>query len=117
MHPYSKDKGFCNLLKRQYEEYTYLVDDLLGYCKKNNIQLRTNSSLAKFLISVSTALNMINNKSNAHLAEILIQEINMGMACISKVQNILSEKAATNEYADRLMMLFNQNLEDMTLFL
>jgi len=117
LHPYCIDKGFSNLLKRQYEEYTILTKKLIDYSKKNSIELRANASLSKFLMSVSTALTMITDKSNAHLAQIMIQGINIGVINIAKIQNLLSEKASSNEYADRLMMLFDQNLEDMKLFL
>lgn len=117
LHPYCQDKGFSNLLKRQYEEYTLLMHDLIKNCKQNDINLKDISQLGKFFLTISTALNTIADKSNAYLADLIIQGIELGISRISKVQNILAERAATNEYADRLMVLYDQNLEDMKLFL
>ncbi|NLL56651.1 MAG: hypothetical protein GX242_05520 [Clostridiales bacterium] len=117
LRPFSEDKGFRNLLMRQYSEYNGLAKEMEIYCANHNIELKSNSMFSKIMMFITTAINTLKDKSNSKLSEIMIQGINMGIISITKVQNHLSDTNSHNHFADKMMMLLQQNLEDLKLFL
>ncbi|HOO22592.1 MAG TPA: hypothetical protein PKY53_02800 [Clostridia bacterium] len=117
LRPFSEDRGFRNLLMRQYSEYNALAKEIEIYCATHNIEIKPNSVFSKAMMFISTAMNTLTDKSNSKLSEIMIQGINMGIISITRVQNSLSDMNAHNHFADRIMVLLTQNLEDLKLFL
>jgi hypothetical protein len=117
LRPFSDDKGFRNLLMRQYTEYNALAKEMEIYCTNHNIELKPNNVFNKIMMFITTAMNTMKDKSNSKLSEIMIQGINMGIISITKVQNTLSDTNAHNQFADKMMMILQQNLEDLKLFL
>jgi formyltetrahydrofolate synthetase len=114
---FSEDRGFRNLLMRQYTEYNAICKEVEIYSAKNNVDLKTNTIVNRIMMFMGTLFTTITDKSNSKLSEIMIQGINMGIISIKKVQNSLSDNNNHNEYADRLMGILQNNLEDLKLFL
>ncbi|HKL73421.1 MAG TPA: hypothetical protein VJ903_00850, partial [Clostridia bacterium] len=83
----------------------------------HNIELKSNIMVNKVMMFMTTAINTLKDKSNSKLSEIMIQGINMGIISITKVQNTLSDTNSHNQFADKVMLLLQQNLEDLKLFL
>lgn len=117
LRPFSDDRGFRNLLMRQYSEYNALAKEMEIYCATHNIELKDNLIYNKIMMFTSTAINTMKDKSNSKLSEIMIQGINMGIISTTKVQNALSDTNGHNIFADKIMLLLQQNLEDLKLFL
>lgn len=117
LRPFSVDRGFRNLLMRQYSEYNALSKEMEIYCTTHNIELKSNIMVNKVMMFMTTAINTLKDKSNSKLSEIMIQGINMGIISITKVQNTLSDTNSHNQFADKVMLLLQQNLEDLKLFL
>lgn len=117
LRPFSPDKGFRNLLMRQYSEYTAISKEMEMYCAGHNIELNSNNILNKMMMFVTTAVNTLKDKSNSKLSEIMIQGINMGIISVTRVQNNLSDTNGHNQFADKMMLILQQNLEDLKLFL
>lgn len=117
LKPFSDDRGFRNLLMRQYTEYNALVKEIEIYCTNHNLELKPNNVFNKIMMFITTSINTLKDKSNSKLSEIMIQGINMGIISITKVQNTLSDTNSHNQFADKMMMLLQQNLEDLKLFL
>lgn len=117
LRPFSDDRGFRNLLMRQYSEYNALAKEMEIYCTNHNIELKGNNMFNKIMMFITTSLNTLKDKSNSKLSEIMIQGINMGIISTTKVQNTLSDTNAHNQFADKMMLLLQQNLEDLKLFL
>lgn len=115
--PFVNDKGYRSLLLRQYSEYNALSKEIEVYCTKQNIEIKGSNPMNKFVMFMTTAANTLRDKSNSKLSEIMIQGINMGIISITKVHNWLSDNGKRNDYADRMMFLLQQNLEDLKLFL
>lgn len=117
LRPFSNDKGFRNLLMRQYSEYSNLAKEIEIYAAGRNVELKENNIINKAMMFISATLNTLKDKSNSKLSEIMIQGINMGIIRVTKVQNSLSDRNENNQFADRMMNMLQQNLEDMKLFL
>ena len=65
----------------------------------------------------TTAINTLKDKSNSKLAEIMVQGINMGIISIMKIINRLSDEGRSNQYADKMLAVLQENLNEMKLFL
>ncbi|MBR1748017.1 MAG: hypothetical protein IJ735_07425 [Clostridia bacterium] len=117
LRPLSTDRGFRNLLLKQYGRYAAVAKDVEIYAADRGIELDDPSLFAKGMMKMTTMFNTIKDKSNSKLAEIMVQGINMGIISVTKVINRLSDEHRTNEYADRMLNLMQQNLNEMKLFL
>ena len=117
LRPLSKDRAFRNLLLKQYGRYTAVAKDVELYATQHGIELSDPSLFAKGMMKMTTAINTMMDRSNSKLAEIMVQGINMGIVSITKVINRLSDEHRTNEYADRMLELMQENLNEMKLFL
>lgn len=115
--PLTKDKGYQNLLLKQYKEYNALAKEIELYCSNRKLKLVDNTIMQKAMMSMSANINTLMDKSNSKLSEIMIQGVNMGIITLTRIQNQLADKQLTNCYADQLMALLQQNLEDFKLFL
>jgi hypothetical protein len=113
----SEDRGFRNLLLKEYKEYNAVKHDLEGYAAKIGIELKNPAVFNKWMMNFSATMNTLLDKSNQKLAEIMIQGINLGIISLTKVHNRLQDVGTVCSFADRTMVHLHQNLEDMKLFL
>ena len=117
LEKYAQDKGYRNLLIRQYKEYMDIIKEIEIYANKVNIQLQRPSIFARSMMYMTTALNTMTDKSDSKLSEIMLQGINMGRISLTKVLNKLSEENKTCHCAENLLKLLNKNLEEMKMYL
>ena len=117
LRPLSSDRGFRNLLLKQYGRYAAVARDVELYAAEHGVELNDPSLFAKGMMKMSTTWNTMRDRSNSKLAEIMVQGINMGIISIAKVINRLADEGRTNEYADRMQRLLQENLNEMKLFL
>lgn len=117
LRPLSADRGFRNLLLKQYGRYAAVAKDVELYAAEHGVELDDPSIFAKGMMKMSTMWNTMRDRSNSKLAEIMVQGINMGIISITKVINRLSDEHRSNEYADRMQRLLQENLNEMKLFL
>lgn len=117
LRSFSANKGFKNILIRQYKEYASLGKEIEMYANKLGYDLQKNSFLAKSMMYVTTAVNTIKDKSDSKLAEIMIQGIDMGIIAMTKLINKNSDEDKTCSFAESLLALLQKNLEEMKLFL
>ena len=117
LRSFSPNKGFKNILIRQYKEYASLGKEIEMYANKLGYDLQKNSFLAKSMMYVTTAVNTIKDKSDSKLAEIMIQGIDMGIIAMTKLINKNSDEDKTCSFAESLLALLQKNLEEMKLFL
>ena len=117
LRSFSANKGFKNILIRQYKEYASLGKEIEMYANKLGYDLQKNSFLAKSMMYVTTAVNTIKDKSDSKLAEIMIQGIDMGIIAMTKLINKNSDEDKTCSFAESLLALLQKNIEEMKLFL
>lgn len=117
LRPLSEDRGFKNLLLRQYRRYSMIAKEIELYATDHGVELDDPSLFAKAMMHVTTMVNTLKDKSSSKLAEIMIQGINMGIISITKIVNHLSDEGRSNEYADKMIDILQKNLEEMKLFL
>ncbi|MBR1624582.1 MAG: hypothetical protein IJ676_02450, partial [Clostridia bacterium] len=113
LRSFSGNKGFKNILIRQYKEYASLGKEIEMYANKLGYDLQKNSFLAKSMMYVTTAVNTIKDKSDSKLAEIMIQGIDMGIIAMTKLINKNSDEDKTCSFAESLLALLQKNLEEM----
>lgn len=121
LRPLSTDRGFRNLLLKQYKGYSAIVKEMENYADSFSIQLQGVNIVNRGMMYFSTLVNTIGNKSNSKLAEMMIQGINMGIISITKIinkkpVNVISEDPSTS-FAEKMMEVLHANLEEMKLFL
>lgn len=114
---FSSNKGFRNLLIRQYKEYSSIAKEIELYANQLGYSLEKTSVFAKGMMYMTTAINTIKDKSDSKLSEIMMQGINMGIISLTKLNNKLSEENRSCHLADSLLSLLMKNLEEMKLFL
>ena len=114
---FSSDKGFRNLLIRQYKEYSSISKEIELYANQLGYTLEKTSIFAKGMMYITTAVNTLKDKSDSKLSEIMMQGINMGIISLTKLTNKLSEENRTCHLANALLDLLDKNLEEMKLFL
>lgn len=117
LRPLSEDKGFRNVLLKQYKGYAATARELEVYAEEYDVELNDPSVFAKGMMYFTTMVNTIKDKSNGKLAEIMIQGINMGIISLTKLINKLSDEGKSNAYADDMLELLEHNLNEMKLFL
>lgn len=117
LRPLSHDRAFRNLLLKQYGRYAAVAKDIELFATEHAVELDDPSLFAKGMMKMSTMFNTIADRSNSKLAEIMVQGINMGIVSITKVINRLADEGRTNEYAERMLKLMQENLNEMKLFL
>lgn len=117
LRPLSRDRGFRNLLLKQYGRYSAVAREMELYAAERGVELTDPSVFAKGMMYFTTLVNTVKDKSNGKLAEIMIQGINMGIISITKVINRLSDEGKSNDFAERMLLLMQNNLEEMKLFL
>lgn len=114
---FSSDKGFRNLLIRQYNEYSSLANDIELYADKLGYRLEKTSVFAKGMMYFTTAVNTMKDKSDSKLSEIMMQGINMGIVAMTKLTNKLSCENRSCDLANNLLDLLKKDLEEMKMFL
>lgn len=117
LRPLSTDRGFRNLLLKQYKEYSAIAKEMEAYADKFDMELHGINIINRGMMYFSTMMNTIGNKSNSKLAEIMIQGINMGIISITKIINKKSSENPSSQFAEKMMELLHANLEEMKLFL
>lgn len=117
LRPISNDRGFRNLLLKQYRRYASIAKEMELYAAEKGDNLNDPSLFAKGMMHVTTAINTLKDKSNSKLAEIMVQGINMGIISIMKIINRLSDEERSNKYADKMLAVMQENLNEMKLFL
>ena len=114
---FSSDKGFRNLLIRQYNEYSSLANDIELYADKLGYRLEKTSVFAKGMMYFTTAVNTMKDKFDSKLSEIMMQGINMGIVAMTKLTNKLSDENRSCDLANALLDLLKKDLEEMKMFL
>ncbi len=114
---FSQNKGFRNLLIRQYKEYSSIAKEIELYANQLSYNLEKTSIFAKGMMYFTTAVNTLKDKSDSKLSEIMMQGINMGIISLTKLTNKLSEENRSCVLANNLLDLLDKNLEEMKLFL
>ena len=117
LRPLSADRGFRNLLLKQYRRYASVAKEMELYAAERGDNLNDPSMFAKGMMHFTTMINTLTDKSNSKLAEIMVQGINMGIISIMKIINRLSDEGRSNQYADKMMEVLQDNLNEMKLFL
>lgn len=113
----SEDRGFRNLLLKQYDAYAEIAGEMEAYAAENGVELSSPSAFAKGMMYLTAKMNALGDKSSSKLAEIMIQGINMGIVSLTKIVNKLSDEGRSNKFAEDMLNLVRGNLEDMKLFL
>lgn len=117
LRPLSTDRGFRNLLLKQYKEYSAIAKEMEAYADKFDMELHGVNVINRGMMYFSTMMSTIGNKSNSKLAEIMIQGINMGIISITKIVNKKSSENPSSQFAEKMMEVLHVNLEEMKLFL
>ncbi len=117
LRPLSSDRGFRNLLLKQYKGYSAIVKEMETYADKFNIELRKVNALVRGRMYFGTLVSTIGNRSNSKLAEIMIQGLNMGIISITKILNKKSNEDPSTNFASVMLEVLQGNLEEMKLFL
>ena len=117
LRPLSNDRGFRNLLLKQYRRYAAIAKEMELYAAEKGDNLNDPSLFAKGMMHFTTMINTLKDKSNSKLAEIMVQGINMGIISIMKIVNRLSDEGRSNQYADKMLAVMQENLNEMKLFL
>ena len=117
LRSFSANKGFRNILIRQYKEYSSLAKEIELCANQLGVDLKKTSFFARSMMYITTAMNTIKDKSDSKLSEIYIQGINMGIIAMVRLTNKLSEENKTLPYAQSLLTLLQKDLEEMKLFL
>lgn len=114
---FSANKGFKNVLIRQYKEYSALAKETEIYANRLGYDLQKTSALAKAMMYITTAMNTLKDKSDSKLSEIMIQGIDMGIIAMTKIINRNSDENKSCSLAESMLALLQKNLEEMKLFL
>ena len=114
---FSANKGFKNVLIRQYKEYSSLTKEMEIYANRLGYDLQKTSAIAKAMMYITTAMNTLKDKSDSKLSEIMIQGIDMGIIAMTKLINRNSDENKSCSFAESLLALLQKNLEEMKLFL
>ncbi len=117
LRPLSSDRGFRNLLLKQYKEYSAIAKEIEVYADKANLDIKNVNFFNRGMMYFTTMMNTIGNKSNSKLAEIMIQGINMGIISLTKIMNKNSDEEESHTFAQKMMEVLSKNLEEMKLFL
>lgn len=117
LRPIATDRGFRNLLLKQFKEYSVIAKELEVYADKHDIEIHGVNIINRGMMYFSTMVNTIGDKSNSKLAEMMIQGINMGIISITKIINSKSTGDSSTDFAKNMMELLKVNLEEMKLFL
>lgn len=117
LRSFSADKGFRNVLIRQYKEYASLAKEIELYANQAGFDLKKTSFFARSMMYITTAMNTIKDKSDSKLSEIYIQGIDMGIIAMVRLINKLADEGKTLPYAQALLDMLQRNLEEMKAFL
>ncbi len=117
LRPLSSDRGFRNLLLKEYKEYSAIAKEIEVYADKVGMDIKNVNVFSRGMMYFTTMMNTIGNKSNSKLAEIMIQGINMGIISLTKIINKKADKDESQIFAKKMMEVLEKNLEEMKLFL
>ncbi len=112
------DKNMKENLSTQYSEYGKIVARVNAEFKKYGEVPDESSFGTKMMSYIGTELNTIKDKSNSHIAEIMIQGGNMG---IIECQKLLNHNPQSDEHVKNILNDFvtmqKNNIEKMKMFL
>lgn len=117
LRPISKDRGFRNLLLKQYKEYSAIAKEIETYADSYGVQLNNINIVNRSMMYLSSVFGTVGDKSNSKLAQMMIQGINMGIISITKLINKKEEEQENVDFAEKMLQLLQDNLEEMKLFL
>ena len=112
------DEKMKENLSMQYSEYGKIADRVNTEFEKYEEVPDESPFVAKMMSYIGTELNTIKDKSNSHIAEIMIQGGNMG---IIECQKLLNHNPQADEHVKNILNDFvsmqNNNIEKMKVFL
>lgn len=117
LRPLSSDRGFRNLLLKQYKGYSAITKEMESYADKFNIELHGVNMFSRGRMYFGTLVSTIGNRSNSKLAELMIQGLNMGIVSMTKILNKKSNEESGMDFAKVMLEVLHANLEEMKLFL
>lgn len=93
-----QDKKFKNVLKKQYEDYQTIAEEIEKiYPEYNDGNPHETSTMTKAMTWYGIEMKTFNDKSNSKIAEMLLQGVNMG---IIEGQKILNNKSIDTKVSD-----------------
>lgn len=113
-----KDPEFRQVLESQLEEYQTIFNKADEKIQASHQEAKGIGSMEKISSSAMLNLSTLLDKSNSHIAEMMMQGSNMGIIDITKkLKECPEAEADTTRLAERLLRLEQRNLEELKPFL
>lgn len=118
IRPIIKDKAFKNLLFQHYNGYKTLSKEIELEAASQGYDLRPANIINKAIAFGSVLFGTISDKTNSKLAEIMIQNMNMGILNLVRVINSINADLEIDQtFSDKLMNMYQQNIEALKVHL
>lgn len=117
IRPMSKDRGFRDLLTKQYSGYDNISKKMEDYAVSIGVELKDPTGFAKGMMYCTTMVNTVKDRTSSKLAEIMIQGINMGIISLTKISNRLEGEGKSNEFVDEMSDLLQEYLAQTKAYL
>ncbi len=112
IRPLIKDKAFKNMLFQHYNGYKTLSKEIELAAASEGYDLRPANIINKAVMFGSVLFSTISDKTNSKLAEIMIQNINMGIVNLVRVINGLNADLQIDQtFSNKLMDMYQNNVE------
>lgn len=112
IRPLIKDKAFKNMLFQHYNGYKTLSKEIELAAASDGYDLRPSNIINKAMMFGTVFFNTISDKTNSKLAEIMIQNINMGIINLVRVINTLNADLQIDQtFPNKLMEMYQNNIQ------
>ena len=113
-----EDVNFRRVLEDQLTEYQEIFNKAEEKIQKEGGDAKGNSTMERVSASTMLNLNTLLDKSNTHIAEMMLQGSNMGIIDITKkLKECPDAEPETTRLAQRLLKMEERNLEQLKEFL
>ena len=113
-----EDVRFREVLEDQLAEYQDIFNKAESRIKERNQQAKGVSTMERVSATTMLNLNTLLDKSNTHIAEMMLQGSNMGVIDITKkLKECPDADQETKRLADRLLKMEQRNMDELKAFL
>lgn len=115
--PMAEERSLKSFFTAQLKEYAQFRAEVEPKIKAEGCSVDGAPIMTKLMMRGGLAFNTMTDKSSSKLAEIVIQGVNMGVIAVTRLMNEAEGLGLKTELGDRMMQLYDKQLETLKAYL
>lgn len=115
--PMAEERSLKSFFTAQLKEYAQFRLEVEPKIKAEGCDVDGAPIMTKLMMRGGLAFNTMTDKSSSKLAEIVMQGVNMGIIAVTRLMNEAEGRGLKTELGDKMMQLYNKQLDVLKAYL